>query len=166
MKKIRDSVLFNLLFNVFLALVWCGLTESLHPWNVLAGLAIGAPVVSVYTRVTGGRPYVRRLGELLSFAWYFLRILVKANAEIAREVITPGQSQRPRILRYPVNDLNDVQLLTLTNAITLTPGTLVVDVSPCRGWIYIHCMYAQDEPSALAEIDELADRLRKQVFAA
>jgi multicomponent Na+:H+ antiporter subunit E len=155
----------TVLFNLFLALVWCLLTASTSPWNFVAGLLVGAFVVSAFTTVTGRGNYLARLWGVTRFGWYFVRVLVRANVQIAAEAISPTHHQRPRILRYPVGDLTKGQTTFLANTITLTPGTLVVDVSPDGEWLYIHCMFAEDSGEALRSIDELADRLRREVFA-
>jgi len=153
------------LFNLFLALTWCLLTGSASPWNFVAGFLVGVVVVSAYSNVTGQGHYVRRSFEALAFLVYFFVILVKANIQIAKESITPGFSQRPRILRYPVSHLSQIEKTALANAITLTPGTLVIDISPDGNWLYIHCMYAENPADALKEIDQLAAKMHKGVFA-
>ncbi|XHC26340.1 Na+/H+ antiporter subunit E [Phycisphaerales bacterium ac7] len=155
----------QLTFNLFLAVVWCLLTASFSAWNFVAGALVGAAVVAVYSSVAGQGSYFKRAWGLLAFAGHFVKILTKANIQIAWEILTPAHNQSPRILRYPVDGLSDVEKTTLANAITLTPGTLVVDISPDGKWLYLHCMYAQDPASTLAEIDDLALRLRKAVFS-
>jgi len=152
--------------NLGLGLAWCLLSGAVTPWNLLAGLVIGALVITAYGQVAGDRPYLGRMVNLVRFAGYFTRILIKSNIAIARELITPGWTQTPRIIRYPVGDLTDVQRTVLANSITLTPGTLTVDVSPDGAFLYLHCMYAADRASLVADLDELRDRLRKWVFAA
>lgn len=151
-------------FNLVLAVAWCMLAGSFSAWNFLGGVLVGAFVISGYSRVAGKSPYMRKLTNLIRFGSYFAAILIKSNIQIAREVITPGWSQKPRILRYPVDDLTDVQKTALANAITLTPGTLAVDISPDGAFLYLHCMYAESREQTIAEIDELADRLRRWVF--
>lgn len=151
--------------NLFLAVIWCMLTASFSIWNFVGGMFVGAIVVTVYSSVSGQGNYLKRAWGLLAFACYFAKILTKANLQIAWEIITPGHSQTPRILRYPVDGLSDGEKTTLANAITLTPGTLVVDISPDGKWLYLHCMYAQDPRATLNEIDDLAIRLRKAVFS-
>lgn len=153
------------LFNLVLGLVWCALTGSFSEWNLIAGVLVGAGVVEAYTRVRKGPPYLGKMLRLVGFSVYFLRILVIANLQVMWEVMTPGMSMTPRILRYPVGGLTDIERTTLANAISLTPGTLALDVSPDKQWLYIHCMYAKDKDRALRQLDELAMRLRKGVFS-
>lgn len=155
----------SFIFNLVLAVVWCLLAGSGSVWNFVGGLMIGCVVVAGFNRATGREPYLGRVGRLLRFAAYFVKILVKSNLQVAREVITPGFTMKPSILRYPVEHLSAVEKITLANAITLTPGTLTVDISPDGRFVYLHCMYAQSHDAALSDIDELAANLRKGVFS-
>jgi multicomponent Na+:H+ antiporter subunit E len=153
------------LFNISLALTWCLLMGSFTEWTFVGGMLVGSGVVEAYLRALGGRSYFGKMIRLLRFAGYFVKILVQANFQVAWEVLTPKLYMRPRILRYPVGGLSDVERTTLANCITLTPGTLVIDESPDKQWLYIHCMYGQDPDAALRALDELAFRLRQGVFA-
>ncbi|MDX1683104.1 MAG: Na+/H+ antiporter subunit E, partial [Phycisphaeraceae bacterium] len=112
----------------------------------------------------GRHHYGRKLLGLVRFFFYFVRILVVANLQVAREVLTPGFQMNPRIIAYPVDDLTDVQITTLASAITLTPGTLSVDVSDDGRVLYVHAMYARDRAAAFREIDQLRNRLMREVF--
>ena len=103
--------------------------------------------------------------RIIVFAVYFLRILIKANLEVAVEVCTPGFRMTPSIIRYDVTGMTDMQITTLANAITLTPGTLSVDVSDRGRFLYVHCMYAKDREAAVRGLDELRHRLMKEIFA-
>ena len=152
-------------FNLILGVAWCMLWGSFSSWNFAGGLLVGALIINGYARVTGQSSYVMKILNLLRFAAYFLWILAKTKLQIAREVVTPGWSQTPRILRYPVGHLDDVHVTTLSNAITLTPGTLAVDISPDGQYLYLHCMYAESREQQIADLDELADRLNRWVFS-
>ena len=145
-----------------LYVLWAGNRTG---FGLLGGLTLGFVVVSVYDLATAHPNHGRRALRMLRFGAYFLAILVRANLQIAREIMTPGFSQTPRILRYPVADLADVQTTVLANCITLTPGTLVVDVSDDDRWLYVHCMYARDRSEAIAGLRRLDERLRREVFS-
>ena len=134
-------------------------------FGVLAGLVVGFALIAVYDLTTGRPNYALRLIRLVRFGAYFLGILVRANLQIAWEILTPGFDQKPRILRYPGAHLNPVQTTVLANAITLTPGTLVVDVTHDGGLLYVHCMYAEDREVAIAGLRELDQRLQREVFS-
>jgi len=152
------------LLNIGLAIVWCALT-TFDGWNFIGGFLVGAVVVSVYSRATSGEQYIAKAGRLLRFMVYFCKLMIQTNMQVAWEVLTPKMHQKPRIIRYPIKGMTDIERTTLANAITLTPGTLVIDISPDERWLYIHCMYAQDREAAVREIDDLWNGIRRGVFA-
>ena len=154
-----------LLMNLLVAVIVVALRGSVNAVNIAIGLAIGYVLLTAYSMVMRKPNYGLKVIKLLRFLVYFMTILTKANLQIAWEIITPGMNQTPRILRYPVEGLSDVEITTLANCITLTPGTLVIDVSDDNKWLYVHCMYAKDPAKAIAELDELALKLKREVFS-
>lgn len=153
-----------LLLNIALTLLWMMLNRDTSFLNGVLGFALGAIVVELALRAIGGPRYLGRVWGLIRFTGYFLYILVKANLDVAWEIITPGMTMKPRMIRYDVSGLSQVQVTTLANAITLTPGTLSADVNDAGDTLYIHAMYAERKNDALADLDELRDKLLKLVF--
>ncbi|NJL32117.1 MAG: Na+/H+ antiporter subunit E [Phycisphaerales bacterium] len=136
------------LLNILLAAIWMFLWGSFDLYTLLAGLVIGFLLLVIASRMVFDQPYGRRLAMLISFLGYFLKILVKSNWVVAKVVMKPGPIAgkyfHPRLMRYDVQGMTDVQITTLATLITLTPGTLSMDVSPvknicmcmgCSGWI-------------------------------
>jgi len=157
-------VINKFLLNLFLAVVYVALTGDVSFLSLLTGFFIGLLIVTLIARATGRSSYLKRVLGLARFGAYFIYILVKANYEVAREVLTPGFSMSPRIVRYPVQGLSDVEITTLANAISLTPGTLSADINDEGTLLYIHCMYAEDRDKAVEAIDELKCWLIREVF--
>jgi multicomponent Na+:H+ antiporter subunit E len=153
------------LLNLLLAILWMFMWGAFDAYTLLAGFVLGYLLLGLAGKTITGGNYGRRGWDLLSFAFYFIRILVKANWQVARIVLSPSMPIAPRLLRYDVNHLTPAQITTLANAITLTPGTLVVDIDPGGSHLYIHCIAAADGQQAVRELDELRDRLLKEVFA-
>ncbi|MEM1424014.1 MAG: Na+/H+ antiporter subunit E, partial [Planctomycetota bacterium] len=137
---------------------------SFSVWNFGAGLLVGLGVLTLYSHAVEGRSYARRLFDLLRFAGWFFALLVRSNLQIAREILTPGWTQSPRILRYEAEGLTEAQMTVLANSITLTPGTLALDVSADGRALYLHCMYARDREEQIRELDTLRERLERWVF--
>lgn len=151
--------------NIILAIGWFFLAATFVPVSFIGGLVFGFIVTSIYARATGHASYGKRLWRLVKFGGYFLKILTKANLQIAYEASTPDLNMKPRIVRYPVAHMTDTEKTTLANAITLTPGTLVVDIDDDGRHLYVHCMYAQDRDAAIRDLDELATNLHRGVFS-
>lgn len=152
------------LLNLFLAVSYVALTGSVNLLNAIGGFLIGMGIVTLMSHAIGQHGYVRRMWGLVKFAAYFMYILVKANLIVAWEIITPRFNMTPRIIRYPVDGLTEIEVTTLANAITLTPGTLSADIDDEGKMLYIHCMYAEDRQSAVADLDELRCWLLREVF--
>ena len=121
-----------LLVNIILAMLWIFLWGDLTLYTLVVGLLLGYGVLYLFTRVVRRDmlrdAYGQRVTDLFSFGIYFTKLLFASNWETAKEILTPGMSVRPRIVRYEVTGMSDLQITTLSNAITLTPGTLVVDM--------------------------------------
>mgnify|MGYP002623802837 CR=1 FL=1 len=152
------------LLNIFLAVLWMFMWGGFDFYTLAAGLVVGYLLLGLLARIGGRDGYGTKVIKLISFSLYFIRILVKANWVVAKELITPGYGMTPRFVRYSVEGMTDFQITTLANSITLTPGTLSVDVSDDGQWLYVHCMYAQSREQAIRDLDELRDRLVEEVF--
>lgn len=152
------------LLNILLAVLWMFMWGTFDFYTLLAGMIVGYLLLGLLARIAGRDGYGTKLLKLLSFSLYFIRILIKANLVVARELITPGLDMTPRFVRYSVEGMTDFQITTLANTISLTPGTLSVDVSDDGHWLYVHCMYARSREQAIRDLDELRDRLVEEVF--
>ncbi|MEM6458423.1 MAG: Na+/H+ antiporter subunit E [Planctomycetota bacterium] len=158
------------MLNLFLAVVYVMLSGGVTVLSLTTGFVIGMLIVTLLGRAgvlgprQGSRSYLGRIWGLVRFGGYFLYVLVKTNLQVAWEILTPGFSMSPRIIRYPVDGLSDVQTTTLANAITLTPGTLSADISDDGCVLYVHCMYAADRAEAVAGLDEMRRWLMREIF--
>ncbi len=153
-----------LALNLVLALLWMFMWGAYDVYTFLAGMVLAYLLLGLGARIAG-HDYGRRVMQLFSFAGYFLKILFQANWQVAKIVLNPALPLAPRIMRYDVNGMTPVQIATLVNSITLTPGTLVVDIDIDGKRLYIHALNAPDREAAEREIDELRTRLLKEVFA-
>lgn len=139
---------------VLLAGVWVALWRDLSAANVLGGLAVGTFVQWVSHRgvhALRGRVVVRPLA-LASFAGYFLVKLVEAALGLAWEIITPRNSDQPAIILIPLHSTSAVVVTTVSNAVTLTPGTVTVEATTNPPEMLIHVLHANDPDKVRREI--------------
>jgi multicomponent Na+:H+ antiporter subunit E len=85
--------------------------------------------------------YFRKLPKALSLLLYFLKEMFVANIKIAFDIITPRLYMRPTVIAYPLLAKTDLEISLLACMITLTPGTLSLDVSEDKQTLYIHALY-------------------------
>ncbi len=133
------------LMNLLLSFIWVALTGSMLYSNFIFGYLLGFGVLWVMNRNESDVRYFYRVPKIISFFFFFLYELIKANVQVAYDVITPKYFFKPGIVRYPVNANTDFEINLLSTFISLTPGTLIIDISDDKKAIYIHVMYLKDE---------------------
>ncbi len=117
-------------------LLWLLLTGSLAPAELAAGLLTAAVVtlisLSRITLLSGLRLTATAPLHFLAYLRVFLVALVRANVDVARRVLSPSLPINPGVVKIRTGLRSDLGRLLLANSITLTPGTLTVDVEEDR----------------------------------
>ena len=131
--------------NLLLSFIWVALTGSLYYSNFIFGYLLGFGVLWIMNRNETDQRYFYRVPKIISFFFFFIYEILKANLQVAYDVITPKYFFKPGIVRYPVNTTTDFEINILATFISLTPGTLIIDISDDKKAIYIHVMYLKDE---------------------
>lgn len=80
---------------------------------------------------------------------YFIWDLIRSSVEVAWDVLTPQTLAKPRMLLLSLDAATDAEIMATANLISLTPGTLSVDVSPDRKTLLIHAMFGASNPEAM-----------------
>lgn len=134
----------SLLVNFLMALTWAAVTGIFSARNLTIGFVLGFLILLFADRTTDRRSYVGRVLKLVSFILFFLWELTLANIRVAHSVIVPSKTVRPGIIAIPLSAKTDVEITLLANLISLTPGTLSLDVSSDRRTLYLHAMFVDD----------------------
>ncbi len=101
---------------------------------------------------------LRKIPQLLSFLLFYLRELLRANLRVAHDAVTPTHHMRPAILAVPLEARTDFEILLLANLITMTPGSLSLEVSRDRRTLFVHVMYVADPEKMRREIQTHIER--------
>ena len=128
----------------------CFLFWLLLTWSFTAQEMIAGAVVSLAAALFASKFFIHenafwlfnpmKLGALIVYVFIFLRELVKANMDVARRVFGGCKDVNPGIVKVPVDLKGDYAQAMLANSITLTPGTITMDIAEQDGktWYYIH----------------------------
>ena len=144
-----------------IALAWCFLQGSITLGNLILGVFLGMLVFIVSKSFNGMDKSWRQLRATSRLIVFVLWELVVSSFRVGWDIVTPTVYARPRIVRIPIDDLDDVAITILANAISLTPGSLALEVSDNRQYLYVHLMYAEDRDEAVRNIHlELGNRVR------
>lgn len=151
-------------FNSFLALVWVALTGVFTPGNFGIGFILGFIMLLLAQGVFGQSGYALSVYKALVFTLYFLFELLKANIRVAMDIVTAKHYMKPGIIRIPLEAKTDLEISLLANIISLTPGSLCVDVSDDKRVMYVHAMYVDDADAFRREIKEGFERRLLEVL--
>jgi multicomponent Na+:H+ antiporter subunit E len=158
------SLINYLTINIVLAGVWAALAGQFSPQNLLAGFVLGYLMLWLSRRALGPTNYFTKVPQFISFLFFFLYELVRANLRVAREVLTPRNTMRPGIVAVPLDLTSNLQITVLANLITLTPGTLSLDVSDDRQVIYVHAMFIDEPDQFRRDIKRGFERRVRELF--
>ncbi|MEX2291435.1 MAG: Na+/H+ antiporter subunit E [Mycobacteriales bacterium] len=125
---------------VWLTAVWVGLWGSVTVANVLGGLAVALVLLLSLPLTDVPDESEIRPGALLRFVGHFAVDLVQASLQVALLVVRPRATLRQAVLAVPVRCASDRLLTLLANAISLTPGTLTLEVDRPRSTLYVHVL--------------------------
>lgn len=124
--------------------LWIVLWRDPSVANVLSGVAIALVVLAVFPphRVTGD--HALRPLRLAVFLGYFAWKLVVSNLVVAREIVTPRDHIRTGIVAVPMVACSDLMVTIVANAISLTPGTLTLEVRRDPPTLFVHVLHLHD----------------------
>ncbi len=131
---------------LFMFVVWMLLTFTLDIQLIVSGLvvsAVGACLFSTVFIKGSGKDFLnpRRWAYLVLYIPIFIKESVLASLDIAWKVVHPKMPIRPGIVRVPTHLRKDWEITLLSNSITLTPGTLLVDFDQKRNELYVHWIH-------------------------
>ncbi len=94
--------------------------------------------------------------------WLTWQLLV-STIHLARDVGTPGSTQRPRIVKLSMAGLSDVEVALLTSSITITPGTLVLAIAADdelgESAAFVQGLFGEDEPALMKGLEDMRDHV-------
>ncbi|MGD7046268.1 Na+/H+ antiporter subunit E [Jeotgalibacillus proteolyticus] len=154
---------FQLLLNFFLAFLWMFLGGSFSASSFIIGFLLSMIVVFGMRRFLSGRFYMFRVIAIIKLTFMFIWELIKANFEVLAIVLKPKLDMKPGIFKYDTALKKDWEITLLSLLITLTPGTLVMDISDDNETLYIHALNIPDVKSAVSSIKEGFERAIMEV---
>ncbi|WP_116996789.1 Na+/H+ antiporter subunit E [Desertimonas flava] len=128
---------------VCLTAVWLALWSDVSVANVVTGLLVAAAIVGAFDTWRRGRFVIRPL-PLVRLACYFLGALVKSSIAVARATLSPHYRVHTGIIALPLTGCSDSVVTVIANAISLTPGTLTLEVRQDPLTLYVHAFDVRD----------------------
>lgn len=148
-----------LLLNLFLALSWMLINGNYSSSSFLMGFVVGFVVLGLC--LGRNTNYFRRCRAVLKLVLYFSYQMLVSVVRVVWDVITPTHLSEPDIVLVPLDAHTDIEVTLLANMVSLTPGTLSLDVTPDKKHLIVHAMFA---PRHDEVIDDIKNGLEKQIL--
>lgn len=107
-----------------------------------------------------------RLIAIIDLFFFYLKEVVLSNFQVAHDVLTPTHHMNPEFVTIPLNPaLSNVQIMMLANLITMTPGTLSVEIEEEKHELLIHAMFSEEKSQIIDSIKNNYERRVTRVFS-
>ncbi len=140
--------------NLVLAIVWAALSGELTIASLLVGFVVGYVTLWAMQPLFPASRYCSKVIGLLKLAPFFLWELLVSSLKVAWSVVTPLRHSKPGIISVPLDVSSDTELTVLGNLISLTPGSLSVDVSEDRKHLVVHAMFIENPDDFRSELKQ------------
>ncbi|MDB9744314.1 Na+/H+ antiporter subunit E [Fibrobacterales bacterium] len=150
-----------LVLNVFLAVVWMLINSSFRLFDFIVGYAIGMACLWLTQPLTKSNTYFKRFFAFIKLITFFIYDMVVSVVEVVWEILTPTQLSSPDIIKVPLTVSTDLEITLLANLVSLTPGTLSLDVAADRSHLIIHSMFAENPQEV---IDSIKNGVEKRIL--
>lgn len=155
------------LLSLLLLVCWLWLNNTLAPGHVVLGATLGI-AIPFFTRRFWPEPLVvRHPLRMVEYAAVVLYDIVVANLQVAAIILGPLSRLRPAFVRVPVDLRTDFAVTVLASTVTLTPGTVSVEVEDDgagRRSLVVHALRCLDEEDMVRTIKERYERRLKEIL--
>lgn len=130
----------QVLLNVFIAFMWMMFKDEqgFSLTTFLAGYMVGIGIVFLIHRFYGDKFYLVRVWALIKLLLIFASELVKSSITVLKQILSPKLNIKPGIFRYETQLRSDWEITAISMLLTLTPGSVVMEVTPERDAVYVH----------------------------
>jgi multicomponent Na+:H+ antiporter subunit E len=150
--------------NLLLAIGWAAVIGDFSEMSLIFGFVIGFVALWVAKPLFGDTHYFVRFHRSIHLALFFLWELWVSCVRVAWDVITPRLYARPGVIAVPLDATTDLEITMTANLISLTPGTLSLDVSEDRKTLYVHAMYISEVDALKRELKDGMERRVTEAF--
>ncbi|KOS66200.1 monovalent cation/H+ antiporter subunit E [Lysinibacillus contaminans] len=139
------------LLNLFIATLWLLLQDEVVPQftTFLMGFIVGIGILYVMHRFYGTQFYLRRVFSIVRLMLLFNWELLLSSYSVLKQITTPKLTITPGIFTYKTELKGDWEVTALALLLTLTPGSVVMEVSEEGDLFYIHAMDMEESKDAV-----------------
>jgi multicomponent Na+:H+ antiporter subunit E len=149
-----------------LILLWAAISADFSTANLVLGALVAFGALALLRRSFSRPVRYRKVQSILALSLSFLVELLVSALRVARIVLAPNlrTALKPAIIAFPLTIRSDHEIATLANLITLTPGTLSIDVSEDKSTLYVHVLNFTTRDAFIAELQNGFERRVGEVW--
>ncbi|WP_292467333.1 Na+/H+ antiporter subunit E [Methanolobus sp.] len=157
-------------YSAILGLVWCFVHGTVNVNNFVLGVIIAPFIIRPFKTLF---PFdqdfsfvnaIKKIPAQITFLYVLIKEIIKANVMVAKIVLQPKIDIKPGIIAVPIDSKTDLGITAIANTITLTPGTLTIDVSDDRSILYVHAIDATDPEGVAQSIKDDLEKYTMEAF--
>lgn len=135
-------MLFQILLNIVIAVLWMFLKDEdqAEITTFFTGYLIGILVMYLMHRFFGQQFYMRKVWSIIKLVFLFLEELVVSSYVVLKQICSPKLNIKPGIFTYETKLSGDIEITALALLLTLTPGSVVMEIGEEGQLFYIHAM--------------------------
>lgn len=156
-------MMLQILLNLSIALVWTMLWTKYNILSFATGYIVGLGILILFRNQFKEKLYIIKCWQVFELLVIFIKEMIVANFIVIAQVLRPRLNIKPGIIALPTELETGLQVTILANMISLTPGTLSMEVSPDNKTIYIHVFNIDDEEQIVKGIKENFEKRIKVV---
>lgn len=141
----------QILLNIMIAFLWILLMDEgkLRFTTFFMGFLVGMLIIFLTHRFFGTQFYMRRLYACFKLLFIFVSELIQSSVLVLKQILSPKLKIQPGIFRYETVLRTDLEITMISLLLTLTPGSVVVEVMPDESVLFVHAMDVEKERGAI-----------------
>lgn len=154
---------YQLLINLFIAFLWMFLQDE---WSILAffsGYIVGIIIVFSLRRFFNHRFYLWTFLAIVKLLLVFTHELITSSVLVVKQVTRPKINVTPGIFKLETELKGDIEITLLSLLITLTPGSVVMELAPSNKILYVHAMDIPESSDAVKKSVKIFEKAIKDV---
>lgn len=141
----------QILLNIMIAFLWMLLIDEdeIRLRTFFTGYLVGMVIIFMMHRFFGTRFYLRRLLACIKLLFIFISELVQSSILVLKQILSPTLKIQPGIFKYETVLESDLEITMISLLLTLTPGSVVMEVMPEGNVLFVHAMDVENERGAI-----------------
>ena len=154
---------FQIVLNLIITFVWMFLNNAWNGVGFLTGFLLGLLLIGSMRRFFPQRFYIVRVWAIIKLIALLFRELIRASIEVIRQIVKPTLDIRPGIFTYQTQLSSDWEVTLLCLLISLTPGSLPLEISGNQRKLFIHALDIKDEQKMSDDIKNTFEKAIMEV---